>query len=166
MRTVTLRPVDGDNRQAILRLRAAPAQMHLVADVGTSLADVGADPTMTAYAVYDGSQLGLARPEQPPVGFAVTEVTAGIGFILRVMVDVDHQGQGYGRSLMTALVRRLARLPDVELIATSHREDNAAMAHLCAQLGFQPWATPFQPPAGEVYLRFGTPDDDLHLPPT
>ena len=165
MRTVTLRPVDGDNRRAILRLRVAPAQMHLVADVETSLAEVDADPSMTAHAAYDGSQLGLARPEQPPVGFAVTEVTAGIGFILRVMIDVDHQGRGYGRSLMTTLVRRLARLPDVELIATSHREENAAMAHLCAQLGFQPWSTPFQPPAGEVYLRFGIPDD-VRLSPT
>jgi hypothetical protein len=59
---------------------------------------------------------------------------------------------GYGRATMSELVRRLRLQPDVELVATSHRTDNLPMARLCTDLGFEPWATPFPPPAGESYL--------------
>jgi diamine N-acetyltransferase len=113
---------------------------------------VDANDALTAFAVYDVSQLGLPEPDQEPVGFAVTEVVASVGFILRVLIDFDHQGMGYGRALMTELVRRLRLVPDVELVATSHRADNEPMARLCAELGFEAWDTPFPPPPGEVYL--------------
>lgn len=43
-------------------------------------------------------------------------------------------------------------MPEVEVVATSHRRDNEAMSALCDAVGFRPWAVPFDPPEGEVYL--------------
>jgi diamine N-acetyltransferase len=146
--TVTLRPVDDVNRADVLALRVTPEQQRFVATVEKSLAEVAADDALTAYAVHAGS-----GPDGDLVGLAVTEVRDGVGFVLRVLVDAGHQGRGYGRDLVVELVRRLRDRPDVELVATSHRRDNVAMAGLCRVLGFEPWATPFPPPEGEVYLR-------------
>jgi diamine N-acetyltransferase len=152
MPQVTLRRLAGPDHARVMGVRPHPEQEHLVASVEVSLAEVEATDALTAFAVFDRSQLGLPEPDQPPVGFAVTEVVASVGFILRVLIDADHQRAGYGRAAMTELVRRLRLLPDVELIATSHRADNLAMARLCADLGFEAWDTPFTPPSGEVYL--------------
>lgn len=66
-------------------------QLHLVASVAKSLAAVDADHALTAFVVYDGSQLGLSEPDQPPVGLAVTGVAASVGFVLRLLVGQEHQ---------------------------------------------------------------------------
>jgi diamine N-acetyltransferase len=125
----------------------------MVASVEKSLSEVDADPALTAFAIYDASQRGLPDPEQAPVGFAVSEVVASVGFVLRLLIDERHQHRGYGRGAMAEVVRRLQMNPDVEMVATSHRHDNLAMARLCVALGFVPWETPFAAPEGEVYLR-------------
>lgn len=150
---VTLREVSTRDRESVLQLRAAPHQRAWVADVTTSLAEVVHNPSLTAFAVYDASQRGLPEPTQRPVGFAVTEVVASVGFVLRLLIDGPHQRRGYGAASMAELVRRLRLDPQVEMVATSHRRDNRPMADLCATLGFVPWATPFEPPMDEVYLR-------------
>lgn len=149
---VTLRRLAPADYATVLNLRAAPEQQHLVASVKKSLAEVDADHALTAFAIYDGSQLGLPEPNQSPVGFAVIEVVASVGFVLRLLVGQEHQQRGYGRAAMIELVRRLRMNPDVEVVATSHRADNAAMERLCASLGFEPWHAPFVAPEGEVYL--------------
>lgn len=114
-----------------------------MASVQKSMAQVVADPALTAFAVYDAEQRGLEEPAEPPIGFAVIEVRGGVGFILRMMVDAAHQRTGYGRSLVEELIRRLRLDPDVETVATSHRRDNLAMAALCRSVGFEPWETPW-----------------------
>ena len=151
-RGVTLRRVGEGDHHGLEALQVRENQRHLVADVATSLSQVAADPALTAFAVYDESQRGLPTPQGAPVGFAVTEVVASVGFILRLLIDAEHQGRGFGRAALLELIRRLGLDPDLELIATSHRHDNVVMARLCGQLGFVPWATPFEPPEGEVYL--------------
>lgn len=151
---VTLRRVDGPLVDAVLRLRVAPAQAGLVASVQKSLDEVAGDPALTAYAAFDGAVRGVPHPAEPPVGFAVLEVRGGVGFVLRLLVDEALQGQGYGRALLVELVRRLRLEPDVEMVATSHRRENAAMAALCRSLGFEPWATPWpDDDPDEVFLR-------------
>jgi diamine N-acetyltransferase len=152
MATVTLRRITDDGARVRAAIRIPEEQQAHVASVETSLREVSDDPALTAYAVFDGRQVGLEVPDEEPLGFAVLEVRGGVGFVLRMVVDADHQGRGHGRALLVELVRRLRLDPDVELVATSHREDNTVMAALCASVGFGPWATPFDPPAGEVYL--------------
>ena len=152
MDKVTLRRLSGSDRQGVEGIRPRPDQEHLVSSVEASLAEVESNDALTPFVVFDGSQLGLPEPDQRPVGFAVTEEVASVGFILRLLIDADHQGMGDGCAAMTELVRRLRLSADVELVATSHRAENLSMARLCADMGFEAWDTPFTPAPGEVYL--------------
>ena len=77
------------------------------------------------------------------IGFAMLEIVAGVGFIERVMIDHSAQGNGYGGALMDALIRRLRRMPEVEMIATSHRRENERAARLFARKGFVEWDVAF-----------------------
>ncbi len=67
------------------------------------------------------------------------EIAAGVGFIIRLMVDKKYQRQGYGRATMLEVIRRLKLCPDVEIIATSYRKENEIAAKLYQSLGFRQW---------------------------
>jgi len=73
------------------------------------------------------------------VGFTMLEITKGIGFIYRLMVDQKHQGKGYGKAAMLEAIRRLKLNPEVEIIGTSHLRKNDVAGKLYEGLGFIPW---------------------------
>jgi diamine N-acetyltransferase len=73
------------------------------------------------------------------VGFVMYEIDCGVGSILRLMIDRAHQRQGYGRAALLEVVRRLRLEPEVEMVATSHRHDNAVVAALLRSVGSVPW---------------------------
>jgi len=52
------------------------------------------------------------------VGFTMYELSAGVGFIRRLMIDQRFQRKGYGRAAMLEVIRRLTLHPEVEMIAT------------------------------------------------
>ena len=82
------------------------------------------------------------------------EIDCGVGLIIRLMIDRAHQRKGYGRAALPEIMRRLRLEPEVEMIVTSHRHDNAVVAALLRSLGFVPWeleGIALKP--GEVYLR-------------
>jgi len=90
----------------------------------------------------------------PMVGFTMYEVTAGVGFILRLMIDRRYQRQGHGRAAMVEVIRRPRLYPEVELIATSHRRGNEAAAQLYRGLGFVDWDIEWaKENEEEVFLR-------------
>jgi len=139
---------------AVVALRVTEQQAGYVAPNVKSLAQAGADDALTAYAVFDGAERGMESPLSPPIGFALVEVVAGVGFIQRLMIDAGAQRQGYGRATLDELVRRLRLQPDVEMVAVSHRKGNKAMARLLAGVGFMPWPTPWpDPDPDEIYLH-------------
>ena len=78
---------------------------------------------------------GFEKPEVPMVGFTMYELSAGVGFIRRLMIDQRFQGKGYGRAAMLEVIRRLKLHPEVEMIATRHRRENEAAAKLYRSLG-------------------------------
>ena len=84
------------------------------------------------------------------------EVAAGVGFILCLMIGHVHQCKGYGRTAMEEVIRRLKLTPDVEMIATSHRQENRAAAALYRGLGFVEWDADWLDVEGEVFLRLTT----------
>lgn len=154
MADVTLRTVDAELFAAVVALRVTEEQAGWVASNLKSLAQAATDPALRAYAVFDAAERGMVAPTSPPVGFALLEIRAGVGFIQRVMIDTSHQRRGYGRALMLELVRRLLLDPDAEMTAVSHRRDNRPMGALLASVGFVPWSTPWpDPDPDEMYLR-------------
>lgn len=153
MRKVTLRPITKSNLSECLRLKVSDGQKHLVASNAKSLAEAYTDGNLHPLAIYDVSDLGWEHPKHPMVGFTMYQIEAGIGFILRLMIDKKHQRNGYGEAAMTEVIRRLKLCPEAELIATSHRDINDGAAALYRKLGFKPWAIEWaEEVEGESYL--------------
>ncbi|CAF9913650.1 MAG: hypothetical protein GOMPHAMPRED_007987 [Gomphillus americanus] len=154
MPSVTLRPITKHNLAQCLSLRPNPDQIKLIASMEKSLAQAKERTELRPFAVYDSRSRGMEDPKEPVIGFVMYELAAGVGFIERLLVDREWQAQGYGRATLKEVIRRLKLHPEVELIATSHREENINMAKLLKSLDFIPWVTPFVPEdPGEIFLR-------------
>ena len=139
MAQVHLRRVTLDNFKECLGLRVDDWQTGFVATNVKSLAEAQVNPDLVPLAIYDRAALGYPEPAVQIVGFTLYELTAGIGYILRLMIDREHQRKGYGRAAMVEVIRRLKLYPEVEMIVTSHRYDNEAAANLYRNLGFVSW---------------------------
>ncbi|WP_424949781.1 GNAT family N-acetyltransferase [Deinococcus sp.] len=140
---VHFRPVTPANLGECLALESADHQRGWVASNTRSLAQAYVNPALHPHAVYAQESLGFEQPVTPVVGFVVLEVAAGTGFLLRLMIGEAFQGQGLGRAALREAVRRLRLDPDVQLIASSHVKENAAMAGLLTSEGFMPWDIEF-----------------------
>ena len=158
-----LRRITSENEAECLALSVDEPQARFIASNARSLAQAKAHPALVPFAVYDGAARGYPTPGAPMVGFVMYEIDCGVGLILRLMIDRAHQRKGYGRAALLEVMRRLRLEPEVEMIVTSHRHDNAVVAALFRSLGFVPWeleGIALKP--GEVYLRL--PDGRWLLP--
>ncbi len=128
---VTLRPITRENLGAVLRLRKHPDQEGFVPDNAASLALAYVEPTFAPLAVYAGEE---------PVGFAMygQHPDTGAWWVIRLMIDREQQGQGYGRAAMEAVIEMMAERVGCEEIVTSFVPSNAVAAGLYAGLGFRP----------------------------
>ncbi len=104
---VHLRPIDIENFQECLALKPADSQKGLVASNMKSLAEARTNPNLFPLAVYDAAVIGFEKPQLPMAGFTMYEITAGVGFILRLMIGRQFQRKGYGRAAMVEVIRRL-----------------------------------------------------------
>ena len=136
---VHLRRITLDNYEECIGLQVKEDQTGWVATNAKSLAEAYVNPTLVPLAIYDAAMRGADPPPGSMVGFAMYEVATGVGFILRLMIDRNHQRKGYGRTSMLEVIRRLKLNPDVEMVATSHQRDNEEAANLYRSLGFVEW---------------------------
>lgn len=154
MTKVHMRPITQTNLRECLNLRVDDTQISFVASTAQSLAEAYVNPNLIPLAVYPIAARGYEQPDVAMVGFTMYELVAGVGFILRLLIDRSAQQQGYGRATMIEVIRRLKLVPDVEIIATSYRRENVAAAQLYAGMGFVPWEIGFATPDhADVYVR-------------
>lgn len=157
MAQIHLRPITQANLRACLDLRVHDAQIPFIASTATSLAEAYVNPNLVPLAVYDVAARGYEQPQLPMIGFTMYELEAGVGFIMRLLIDRAYQNQGYGRATMIEVIRRLKLYPQVEMIATSYRRGNDAAAQLYQTLGFVPWDIAYATAASpEVYVCLQT----------
>jgi len=150
---VLLRRISPERLRACLALSVEKHQEGWVASNMFSLAQASTDPCLHPRAVYDLDEWMNAPDREPAMkGFVMYELKDGAGFIMRLMIDAACQQQGYGRATVMEVIRVLRRTPEVRVIATSHRNDNAAAAALYASLGFRPWTSSATGAPGECYL--------------
>lgn len=129
--SVTLRPITRDNFFDVLDLTLYPGQEAFVADNAVSIANAYVEPTFVPLGVYAGDQLvGFAMYGQHPV--------TGAWWVIRLMIARDHQGRGYGRATMEAVIAMMVERVGCEEIVTSFNPANAVAAGLYASLGFRP----------------------------
>ena len=154
MAKVHLRKITLDNFQECVSLELNENQKKCVAPNIRSLAQAYVNPNLFPLAVYDAAVLGHEKPQLPMVGFIMYEIVAGIGFILRLMIDSKYQQQGYGKATMLEVIRRLKLYPEVELIATGHHPNNQIASKLYRSIGFVDWDIEFpENPEPQVFLK-------------
>lgn len=130
--TVELRPLTRDNIwQVVEDLTLHPGQEAFVAPNIDSIANAAVEPTFVPLAVYaDDALVGFVMYGQHPV--------SGAWWVIRLMIDREHQGKGYGRAAMTATIAMMADRVGCAEIVTSFNPENEVAARLYASLGFQP----------------------------
>lgn len=139
MAKVHLRKITLDNFQECISLEVNENQKEFLAPNVKSLAQAYVNPNLFPLAIYDGAVIGYEKPQLPMIGFIMYEIVAGVGFILRLMIDSKYQQKGYGKAAMLEIIRRLKLYPEVELIATSHKRGNEAASRLYRSIGFVGW---------------------------
>ncbi len=136
---VHLRDVTLDNFHECISLEVEESQKGFVASNVKSLAEAKVNPNLFPLAIYDAVVMGYEKPHLPMVGFTMYEIVAGVGFILRLMIDSKYQRTGYGRAAIQEVIRRLMLYPEVELIATSYHRAHKTASKLYRSLGFVDW---------------------------
>ena len=153
MKKVTLHPITTENIQDCINLEVDESQIGMIASNSKSLAEAYVNSSLTPLGIYDVAARGWEKPKSPMIGFTMYELVAGVGFILRLMIDLKYQRQGYGKATMIEVIRRLRLHPEVEVIATSHRKENVVVGSLCRDLGFREWEIEWSKEIeDEVYL--------------
>ncbi|GAB4509096.1 MAG: GNAT family N-acetyltransferase [Anaerolineae bacterium] len=128
---ITLQPITKDNWKQATKLKLEEHQTHFVAPNWYSiLQTLYQDFESWAYGIYDGEGM---------VGFAMIGYDAEHAehWIVRLMVDKDHQKKGYGRAAMHALIEMFRSKPDCNAIFISFEPDNIVAQKLYASLGFE-----------------------------
>lgn len=127
---VDLREITMDNFAECIRLHVAENQRSFVASNVYSLAEAKADGVSNPFAIYASEQM---------VGFIMYdfEPKEDRGYITRLMVDVAHQGNGYGRAAMLQVIDLFKANPDCKEIYTSVAPANERAKGLYQRLGFE-----------------------------
>ncbi|QNM95182.1 GNAT family N-acetyltransferase [Chitinimonas koreensis] len=131
---ITLRPVTKENFDAIACLNLLDHQRDYVASNSYSIAEASFNPFLTTRAVYAG---------ELPVGFMMylnpeqDDEEAGAYGIWRFMIDSAHQGKGYGRQALAALLDEIRANADVRSIYISYIPGNELAKRFYASFGFR-----------------------------
>ncbi len=101
---ISLRPIDASNVRAVCDLSVGLHQRGFVASNAVSLAQAYATPEAWPRAVY---------AEEDPVGFAMlhADEPKRTYYLWRFMIDVRHQGKGFGRRAMELVEEHVMSRP-------------------------------------------------------
>lgn len=129
---IRLEPITKDNWRKALRLKLDEKQKHFVAPNYYSILESIFEPeNLYSRAAYDGDEM---------VGFTMfgydPETQPRRYWIVRLMVDLDHQGKGYGRAIMNAVIDILKQQPGCDAIYISFEPENDPARALYSSLGF------------------------------
>lgn len=87
--------------RAICELKVRDDQTHLVAPAAYTIAEGNYEPNPFLRAIYS---------EDEPVGVLFVALDEEVPFLVRYMVDADHQGKGIGEQAFRLLTEELRRL--------------------------------------------------------
>lgn len=145
MPDISLRPITPDNWVECIELAVTDAQRAAgyVSPNVLSLAQAYAEPWWTPVAVYtDETMVGFVLygrwPARAYAAIWGDRPKPGVDYILRMMIDRQYQGQGFGKAAMAALIERIKAQPNGQAIELDYDLDNIAAARLYTGLGFRP----------------------------
>ena len=143
--TVSLREIDAENFHQCLKLKVADGQENYVADNAVSIAESKIFPYLVPLAVY---------AEERMVGFAMygCDPETGNFWLVRLMIDVEHQGKGYGKSATRAVIGKLNEEFDCREVFLSFVPENLKAEKMYSGVGFK--RTGETDDSGEIIMRF------------
>jgi diamine N-acetyltransferase len=154
--TITLREITDENAASVSAVRTTIDQQRFVSTVTDSLAEAAEYPQANPWwrAVYAGEQ---------PVGFVMLSWDVepqppeinGPWFLWKLLIDQQHQGNGYGQEVVRQVVQLVREQGGTELL-TSYVPGDGGPGGFYARLGFVP--TGELDPAGEILLRLKVSD--------
>lgn len=151
MTSIRLAPLTADNRDAVAALALDPTQRDFVANPIESLEDADSDPAARFRVVMEGSQVvGYLMYETLEIENLPDEVS-----IYRFMIDRAHQGKGYGRATLDALIAEIRTLPGIRRVSICYMPDNSGARELYRKFGFVEMGTDAD---GEILASFTLPD--------
>lgn len=127
---IELREITMENFRQCLELELTETQKGFVASNMFSLAEAKADGVSQPRAIYHDGEM---------VGFVMYwyDAANGKGWIDRLMVDVKHQGKGYGKAAMQEVMKNLQNERGCLHIQTSYGIGNDIARDLYLSLGFE-----------------------------
>src|SRR5512138_2378649 len=135
-----VRPVTQKNWRELAELKVHEDQNHFVASNVRSIAEsqFGYDDPDDGH--WDMYPFGIYNDEGAPVGFlmygynfASSDMQA---FIIRLMVDENHQRKGFGRFGMNWMLDHFRQDERITTVGISYEPENEAARKLYASLGF------------------------------
>lgn len=135
----SIRPVTKENWNALIKLKVREDQTHFVASNLYSIAESkfgfdesdGSHWDLYPYGIYD---------DETPVGFLMYgynfQYADFQAFILRLMVDQNRQGRGYGKFGMEKMLEIFRADERVQSVGISYEPENDGARKLYASLGF------------------------------
>lgn len=129
---IQLKAVTRQNFLDVTDLRLLDHQRDYVASNAFSIAQASFNPAMQTRAIYAGEEL---------VGFLLYVDLEQAGQpgefgVWRLMIDIRHQGKGYGRRAMQMAVAEIRARGGVRKIWIAYQLDNTKARDLYAGLGF------------------------------
>jgi len=148
--TISLREIDSDNFHQCLKLKVADGQENFVADNAVSVAESKIYPYLVPLAVYSENEM---------VGFAMygRDPETGNFWLVRLMIDAEYQGKGYGKSATQAVIEKLNKEFGCQEIFLSFVPENFRAEKLYLSLGFE--RTGETDESGEIIMRFKSTDN-------
>ncbi len=144
--SVTLRPVTRDNFEECCDLEVSKNQQEFVSSNVFSLAESKFFPEFVPIAIYAGETM---------VGFLMygrDELDGELVWtLLRLMVDRQYQGKGYGRAALELFIEQMRLKPDCKALHATVMPGNDVAQSLYASLGFEELGDVED---GELVLRF------------
>lgn len=142
---IELKPVDETSFAQVIDLTVAEADQGLVAPNVRSLADCWLyrdNGDVFPYAVW---------AEEKVVGFLLIDIDEDDKqyMVWRVMIDRAHQGKGYGRQVLEAVIELAKSHPVCDHVRADYVKGNDKMAQLLKKLGFET----FDQDEREIYAR-------------
>lgn len=134
-----IRPVTKDNWEELIKLKVRDDQKHFVASNLYSIAESQFGDDFDGH--WDFHPFGIYDDGNRAVGFLMYglnfEHPRQQAFIIRLMVDENFQGRGYGRFGMEKLLEIFRADERILGVGISYEPENEAARRLYAGLGFQ-----------------------------
>jgi diamine N-acetyltransferase len=127
---VTIKPITRNNWEEAIDLKVDESQRNFVASNLFSIAEAQFYDEFFPCGIYaDDKMVGFVMYGRDPHKL-------GRWWVIRLMVDVQYQKQGYGRIAMAQAIEKIKARPNVEEIVTSFAPANHVAARLYVSLGF------------------------------